>query len=247
MRALEMMRNQASTDAKLVARDRFLTGMAALVVALAVILRFGLPFITDSLREIQGFDLAPYFVLVSSFVTLSIAAPLIGIVIGFILLETRENRTLQALMVSPISLQTYLFYRVSIPILLGAVLTPLVAIIVGVGLPSPSALIAISLVGSTVGGIATLFIATFSDNKVQAFAMMKFFSAAGLIPFAAFFIREPWQYVAGIYPPYWAFKAYWVAGDGGAGWWIYLLIACVTLLATLWAMSWRFQTLAYRG
>ncbi len=101
--------------------------------------------------------------------------------------------------------------------------------------------------GSVLGGIATLFIATFSDSKVQAFAIMKAFSGAGLIPLAAYFIREPWQFLAGVYPPYWAFKAYWEAANGGGGWWIYLSIGAVTLLAALWAMMRRFETIAYRG
>ena len=70
---------------------------------------------------------------------------------------------------------------------------------------------------------------------------------AGLIPLAAYFIGEPWQFLAGIYPPYWTFKAYWVAVSGGGGWWIYLSIGAVTSLATLWAMMGRFESIAYRS
>lgn len=247
MRALELAGHQAATDVKLVSRDRFLVGMPLFVLGLAVLLRFALPAVTELLRESHGFDLEPYWILIASSAALGTAAPLIGMIIGFILLESRENHTLKALMVSPVSLKHYLLYHSSIPIFLGAVFTALFAVIVGVGLPSAAALIAISLVGSVLGGIATLFIATFADNKVQAFAIMKAFSGAGLIPLAAYFIREPWQFLAGVYPPYWTFKAYWVAAKLGGGWWIYLSIGAVTSLATLWAMMWRFESIAYRG
>ncbi len=235
-----------TVDAKLVARDRVLASMSGLSIAIALAMRFLLPTATRSLEANLGFDLVPYYPLVTSFVVMSIGAPLIGLVLGFVLVEAREDNTVKALLVTPFSLRSYLWYRALTPIVLGFLLTPLTAIVIGVGVPPLRALIPFSVVASISAGIAALFIPTFSDNKVQAFAMMKIFGALNWIPFAAYFVREPWQYIAGVFPPYWVFKGYWTATVGGSGWMIHFAIGAVTMWLALWWLVGRFHMVAKR-
>ena len=68
----------------------------------------------------------------------------------------------------------------------------------------------------------------------------------GLPPVVAYFIPEPWQYLAGVLPPYWVYKAYWEALDGNPGWWIHLLIGLFSLSALLWLVVKRVQREVYR-
>ena len=116
-----------TVDVKLVARDRFLASMSGLSIAIALAMRFLLPTATRSLEANLGFDLVPYYPLVTSFVVMSIGAPLIGLVLGFVLVEAREDNTVKALLVTPFSLRSYLWYRALTPIVLGFLLTPLTA------------------------------------------------------------------------------------------------------------------------
>ena len=243
---LTALRSVAEVDARLVARDRFLGWMTVFILGLSVVFRFAVPAAADALRAPFGFDLETYYPLLASFVVMTFGAPLIGTIMGFVLVEAREDNTLKALMVSPLSFNWYLVYKAVTPILLGCILAPSVALIVGVGLPSLGALIPICVVASIMAGMSAFVIATLSNNKVQAFAVLKIWGANGWIPLAAYFVREPWQYVAGIFPHYWVFKAYWLAVEGKPSWIPVLGVGAVTMSVALWLLAKRFQVVARR-
>ncbi len=233
-------------DARLVARDRFLVWMMVFILGLSVIFRFAVPVAADALRATFGFDLETYYPLLASFVVMTFGAPLIGMIMGFVLVEAREDNTLKALMVSPLSFNWYLVYKAVTPILFGFILAPSVALIVGVGLPSLGALIPICVVASIMAGITALVIAALSDNKVQAFVVLKMWGANGWIPLAAYFVPEPWQYVAGVFPHYWVFKAYWLAVEGRPFWIPVLGVGAISMSLVLWLLGKRFQVVARR-
>lgn len=243
---LTALRSVAGVDARLVARDRFLAWMTVFILALAVIFRFAFPAAASPLRASFGFDLETYYPLLASFVVMTLGAPLIGMIMGFILVEAREDNTLKALMVSPLSFDWYLAYKALVPILLGCVTGPAVGLIVGVGLPPFGLLLLICVVASIMAGISAFVIATFSDNRVQAFAVLKISGLSGWIPLAAYFIPEPWQYLAGLFPHYWVFKAYWMAVEGRASWMLALGVGAVTLWVALWLLMKRFEIVARR-
>ncbi len=240
------LRGVAAADARLVARDRFLVVMTLFILGLAVAFRFAFPAAATALRANFGFDLETYYPLLSSFVVMAFGAPLIGMIMGFILVEAREDNTLKALLVSPLSFDWYLTYKAVTPILLGFVTAPAVALIVGVGLPPLGALLLICVVASIMAGISALVVATFADNKVQAFAVLKIWGANGWIPFAAYFAPEPWQFAVGVFPHYWVFKAYWMAVEGRAAWIFALLVGAVTLSLALGLLMRRFEVVARR-
>ena len=117
-------------DAKLVVRDRFLIGMVLYMVVFALVVRFGLPPGTRALVRSTGFDLSSYYPLIGSFLAV-MATSLAGLLTGFLLLEEKENRTLRALLVSPLRLRTYLGYRMAAPMALGCLAVPVVVLIAG--------------------------------------------------------------------------------------------------------------------
>ena len=85
-----------------------------------------------------------------------------------------------------------------------------------------------SLAGAPAALMMALFVAAMANNKVEAFAYMKFCGVAPLVPTGAFFLRELWQWLAAVYPPYWASKAYWVAESGGSSWPLWVLGGLIT-------------------
>ena len=241
---LTALKSLARVDGRLVVRDRFLVGMTVFLLGLSFVFRLAIPAAATAFRP--DFDLETYYPLLASIVLMMFGAPLIGLIMGFVLVESREDNTLKAVMVSPFSFNWYLAYKAVTPILLGCFLAPSVALIVGVGLPSLGALIPICVVASIMAGISTIVIATFSDNKVQAFAVAKLWGANGWIPLAAYFVPEPWQYLAGIFPHYWVFKAYWLAVEDKPHWIPVLVVGAVTMSLGLWMLVRRFGIVARR-
>ncbi len=232
-------------DAKLVVRDRFLIGMVLYMVVFALVVRFGLPPGTRALVRSTGFDLSSYYPLIGSFLAV-MATSLAGLLTGFLLLEEKEDRTLRALLVSPLRLRTYLGYRMAAPMALGCLAMPAVVLIAGVAVPPLWPLIAIALVASLFGVITALFVPATADDKITAFAMAKILSAASLIPVGAYFVRDPWQYLFGVYPPYWVFRAYWEASSVGTAWWLYLAAAVITHALAIVGLQRRLRTVMYR-
>ncbi len=99
-------------DLRSVRRDSLLLYLA-LIPWLAVLLaRLIIPSATDWMAERQGFDLLPYYpLLLSLFFVLQIPL-LFGVVMGLLVLDERDDRTLMALQVTPVSLTTYALYRI---------------------------------------------------------------------------------------------------------------------------------------
>ncbi len=129
---------------------------------------------------------------------------------------------------------------------LGCLAVPAVVLIAGVAVPPLWPLSAIALVASLFGVITALFVPATADDKITAFAMAKILSAASVIPVAAYFVRDPWQYLFGVYPPYWVFRAYWSATAIDAAWWLYLAAAIVTHALAIALLLRRLRTVMYR-
>jgi len=232
-------------DAKLVVRDRFLIGLLFYLAAMALVVRYGLPSATRAVGQSTGVDLVPYYPLLGSFLAVT-ATSLAGILTGFLILEEKENRTLRAMLVSPLPLRTYLSYRMITPMVLGTIAAPAVVIVSGVGVPPLAPLAAIAVVASLFGIITALFVPATADDKITAFAMAKVLSVVTIVPAAAYFVREPWQFLFGVYPPYWVFRAYWSATSIDTMWWVYLLAAIVTHLLAIALLLRRLRTVMYR-
>jgi fluoroquinolone transport system permease protein len=245
MSRASQVRALARNDVRLIGRDRFVIGLGLYIIAMSLVLRFVLPGITASLLAERGFDLTAFYSLLNSYVSVFLGGLLGGMVFGFTLLEAREDGTIRAVLVSPLPLDRYVGYRVLSAYVFCAVIIPLQAVLVGAALPPAGALVAISLVGALMGPAWAFINATYADNKVSAFALMKALGGSGLILIGAFFLDEPLQFVAGVFPPYWVVKAYWVAIDGGP-WWAYLGVGLVLLLATLVFLSRRLIRVLHR-
>ena len=102
------VRGILKTDALRILRDRFLIGITAYILFVFVVMRGVIPWITAGVASAWDFDLTPYHPLIVSHFVVQLAAMIPGIVGGFLLLESREEGTVKALLVSPSPLQSYL-------------------------------------------------------------------------------------------------------------------------------------------
>lgn len=226
-------------------RDRLLVWMTLFPPVLALGVRWGIPALTEVLSRRYGFDLSPYNPLILSFIALTTPG-FVGAIFGFLLLDQRDDDTLTALRVTPLTLRGYLVYRTAVPMLWGGLVTFASLPLTGLVTAGPAALVCWALVCAPMAPLAALFFASFAANKVQGFALMK---ASGVIAWPAmiaWFIPMPWQLAMGISPHYWFVKTVWITEQGSGGAWPFATIALLYQSALLLLLLRRFERVMAR-
>ena len=253
MRPTRFIRTFARNDLRLFGRDRFLLFMLLFVPALAVVLRFGLPWLNSYLAETGVLpsesvsrSLADFYPLIVSFLAVFEGALIAGTIIGFFMLDEKENDTIKAMLVTPVPLHRYAIYRLGLAAILTFFVILALLLFIDQALPSLWQVLLISAGGSLLAPIITLFYVTFPENKVQGMAYGKFVSIAGMTILFGWFVAEPWQWLFGLFPPFWICKAYWLALEGSAWWWSVLMLGIVLQTGLIALLMKRFRIVAYR-
>ncbi|MBE2197292.1 MAG: hypothetical protein IAE79_01700 [Anaerolinea sp.] len=225
MNALTIIKTLGPIDGRNTRRDPMLRWMLLAPLFLALIFRFVLPWAVQIAEANVGLDLRPYLPMLYAYLALLIPV-LYGAVVGFLLLDERDDRTLLALQVTPLPLAGYATYRIGVPILLSLLLTPLTFWVVGVPGLSWWGMWVTAVAAAPLAPIYMLLLAAFAANKVQGFALMKGLGIFLVVPLAAWFVPMPWQLLLGLLPTYWPVKVFWLllAGQNYGGFMVVGLI-----------------------
>lgn len=232
-------------DVRLIGRDQFMLGLAFYPLLNFFILRFFVPWLADWSEVNYQTDIRPYYILLTSYLLVVLVPMLIGVVAGLLLIEEREDNTLTAMLVTPVSLNQFVGYRLSLAagftflLLLGFI--PLVKIVV---LPLGGSILLAFLAAGSAPVTALLFF-SIAQDKVQAFGVLKVLGTLNLVPAVAYAVGEPWQWLFGLHPAYWVTKAFWEAAGGSGTFLLYGLIGFLYNGVLLWFLTQRFHTLAY--
>ncbi|MGH9380651.1 MAG: hypothetical protein ACRD2Z_08580 [Thermoanaerobaculia bacterium] len=213
MRALAAYRSLGAIDLRNVAHDALLRWVVILTPAFGLLFRFGVPPIAAALEERFGFDLTRYYPLLMSFLPL-IAAGMIGTVVGFLLLDQRDDQTLSALLVTPLSFSDYLRYRMIGPLLFCVALSWICIPLAGLTETTSLQAALASVVAAPLAPIYALFLGSFAANKVQGFALVKVAGIVMVPCIAAYLVTGPWQTAFGVVPHYWSMKVFWLFDEG---------------------------------
>lgn len=232
-------------DLKNLRRERLLIGLTVLVGVLVLLYRYAIPALAGLLLARAGFDLTPYYDLVMS-MYVGTAAGTAGMIVGFLLLDERGDRTLTALLVTPLPVGSYLSYRLTAPLLLAFVLTALTYPLVGLAPLGVADVIAVSALASFAGPAAALFLATFAENKITGLALTKVINALGVLPVLAYFLPSGWQLLVGVVPGFWPMKVLWLAAAGEPYGW-HVAAGVVVNAAVVWWLLRRFETVVRRS
>jgi len=245
MQLTTAIRNLTRNDAKLIGRDSFLLAMLAYAIGLAIVLRLAVPWLNDNL-EIP-FDLAALYPMLVAFLGVFLGSMFAGLIIGFVLLDEKDDHTLKAMLVTPLPITTYIVYRVGVPMILAFFIIVAQVLIMDLPgtLPAAGPLLLIALGAALTAPTTSLFFATFAENKVQGFALAKFTGIAGMLIAGSWFVPEPLQWLFGLFPPWWASKAYWLALDGSNLWIVALLFGIVLQAGLIWLLVRRFRQIVY--
>ena len=247
MQLTTTIRRLGGNDARLIGRDGFLLYMFGYMLFLSVVMRFALPALDTYLAENAdlSFRLSDFFPLLIAYNGIFLGAGLVGGIFAFILLDERDNDTLKALLVTPVRVEHYLAYRVGLPAVIGFVMVIVTVLIINQALPPLHVLVLIAAGASLLAPIASLFFASVAQNRVQGLALTKFIGLAGVFVLVAWFIPEPYQWIVGLFPPFWINKAYWMALAGNPYWPLALAVGVVTQAMLIVWLARIFRRVAY--
>jgi len=215
-------------DAKRITRDPFLLFMVGYPWLLALVLQQVLPWLNE--RFADRITLSDYYPIAACLVALLVPNAM-GIVLGFQLVEEKDEGSLVAVAVTPMSLDQYFLYRATLYALVSIPLVVVLHELLGVVSLPLGELTLVALVSTPIVPLMALIIAGLAGNQVEAFAVAK---GAGILftgPLASFFIPRQWDLLVGILPTYWPIKAYFAAADGSAG--LFWAAVAVSLLYPL--------------
>lgn len=225
-------------DARNVTRDNLLAFLIGSPLLIALIFRFAMPDtaalaqVVDTYPQLESLVDARGPVLMS--IVISMSAGLIGAVYGLLLVDERDERTLTALRVMPVSFAHYLFARLATPCLMSILVIVAAYPVAGLApLPLPTVAI-IAMAGATTVPVVTLTIAAFAPNKVAALAIMRVANAFLALPILAYFASPLQEILAWPVPSFWQMKALWLATEGQPYQLALLLTPALNVPLTLW-------------
>lgn len=232
-------------DARRIIRDPFLLFMVGYPWLLALLLRQVLPWLNERLAD--RLTLSDYYPIAACLVALLLPNAM-GIVLGFQLVEEKDEGSLLAVAVTPMSLEQYFLYRTSVYALVSVPLVVVLHELLGVVMLAPGELTLVALVSTPIVPLMALIIAGFAGNQVEGFAVAK---GAGFLftgPLASFFIPRHWDVLVGILPTYWPIKAYFAAAEGSPSWfWVAVVVSLLYGSASVVVLFRRFRRRAAAG
>lgn len=192
------------SEVKSTVRDEILIIIACIPILLTVLIRFGEPPLRNLL--FQFVDLSRHHLTIVAVLT-SMTPMMFGWLIGFKLLDDRDEHTLAAIAVTPLTKRGYLIYRTilvfGLSIFLNTALVPLTGLTGIVFIR----FVPVSLMASLEAPIMALILAAFAGNKVEGLAVAKFLGIFSAVPVLPLYISSPFVYTAGVIPFFWVGKA----------------------------------------
>ncbi len=181
-------------DRLCIGRDGFLVGMLAITPVMAVLGRliaFWLPLENASLY------LAP--------LVASVSISSLGTLIGFRLIEEREQRTDLLLQVVPMPRELYFSYVVGGTALVSLGLGGIAAFVFGRPIVDLMGFFALMLAGALVSPLKCLAMVVLAENKIEGMAVGKLLDSAGVVPILAFFVPQEAHLLLAWNPQYWLY------------------------------------------
>ena len=239
-RALRVL---APNDMRLIWRDGFLLLVVLITPVFSLVFRWLIPSLGELVTE--WVELERYYGLILANFQIGGQPVLLGAVVGILFIEERDEGTLLALQATPLSLRSFLGYRLMAAMALSIVFTLISVPLTGLVSISFFELLASAALASLAVPLVALTYAVYLQNKVQAVTGLKLAQAWGGLPVLLYFAPTPWQWIGSLPGPlYYPMRLFWSAADGRAEWWLILPGLVVQGAAVLWLLR-RFQRTVY--
>ncbi len=209
-------------DLKNITRDSLLVYIPFGSIIMALLIRFITIYLNKFLIQNYQFSLEPYYPLLMSFIVLSIPS-FFGMIIGFLLLDERDEQILNFIAVTPLSKSRFLLYRTGLPVAINIVFTIIGLMVAGLTKTNYLSILPVIIMASLEAPMVALFLGTFAANKIEGLALAKATGILYFAPLVILFIPMPWQLLAGFIPTYWISKAYLEIGRNHQIYWFSIL------------------------
>ena len=113
-----------------------------------------------------------------------------GALIGFSILDDRDDNVLMTIKVTPLGLKKFFAFRLIMIFILAILASIFVIYFADIGNLELSNIVAISIVSSLSAPLTGLFINSFASNKIEGFAIMKGFGVLIFIPLVSLFVFD---------------------------------------------------------
>ncbi len=228
-------------DAKRIIRDPILLYSVISPFIYGLIIRWGLPEVTEIFRA--QFDLTRYYPLI---IVIFVVLPAIsyGVAMALQILNEKVETSLLAVAVTPFSLRRYFILRIFMYTIVSIPVIVLVHMQIGIIELSALKLWAVAIVASLQVPLIALVIAGFAKNQVEGFAVMEGSGFLVMLPAAMFFVQDYWHLFCGIVPAYWPIIAYFTAVKAGGSemfFWIAVIVGLIFQTAAVRYLYYRFE------
>ena len=234
----------APHDVRLIWRDGFFLTFIILILPLGCLgLHWLVPYVGDLVA--QWVELEPYYGLILANILVAGEPVMLGFVIGILFIEERDEGTLLALQASPLSLRSFLGYRLLAAMVLSVLLTVIGVQLANLVSVSWLGLVASAALASLAVPIVALVYAVYMKNKVQALMLLKPVQIWGGLPTLLFFVPAPWEWIGSVPGPlYYSMRLFWSASSGQTEWWVVVPGVIIPGVAILWLLG-RFERTVY--
>lgn len=208
----------ARVDVRTIRRDPMLLAIFVAPVLIAAVLRFAYPFFEVFARETWGLELEPHRALLIVVLVVLHVPSMMGALTAMLIAEDLDERHLLTLRAGPLSMPSYLAYRLGTSMLLSLVVLIAASTVVGPRLFAWSVPLAgVLLLASATGPLATLLVTAFARNRVEALSVLKIVNLVPVgVPVAAWFLDDPFRWLLAPIPYFWVSESAWTASTPGS-------------------------------
>jgi hypothetical protein len=223
------------TDFKNITRDEVLFFMPLLPIIVGLVYRFGVPPLRNAL--IEYIDLADYYGFLTG-IGIIMVPTIFGWIIGFLLLDERDENVLAVITTTPLGKRKFLRYRFALSIVISVILSIMLILISGL---TPLRLLwtlPVIILASMEAPLVTLFLASFASNKIEGLAIGKSTGIFLLGSFVPLFVESKIHLLGGLSPTYWVTQSY-IASFNDPLWYVIYLAGGVIVHIALFLLLMR--------
>ncbi len=162
-------------------------------------------YLLPALEETSGFrlDLFSDYALAA----LTLMTPMVyGAIVGFSILDDRDDHILDSVKVTPLNLHQFLSFRICMAFIFSLAACTFVMWFSDIGELSWMDILGVAFLASLSAPLTGLLINAFSKNKIEGFAVMKGLGTVILIPVVSLYFTDAKEIIFAIIPPFWPAK-----------------------------------------
>lgn len=194
-------------DLRNIRRDPILFLIIIGPILLTFLFRYSLPIVDKLLYQQFEFRLLQYNDLIMGFVMLLVPF-LVGILVGLIIMDEKDENLLIYYAVTPLTKQGYLLYRLSIPFILSFLLSIVMWVLNGYIELNMLKLLPLAMLTALQAPVFALAMSVFATNKVEGLAFAKASGVILCIPFFVYFLSSSWAMIGLVFPTFWVSYAF---------------------------------------